>query len=127
MGDPAVAALVDAFFGAEGARVFLTFSALIDKAALVTAKGFLILIILEQVLADFRADLLHQETDMSQHGIVAQHRVGCLAHVMQTQKSQRCKQHEGKDKPVRSAEDPNPAEQGEENDPCECSVAGQGR
>ncbi len=82
MADELVAFLVDVHQSAEGALGALVLGAGIDHRALHAGKGRGVLVGLDQILADFRADQLGQPTDMTQHRVVAQDRVVRLHQVV---------------------------------------------
>ena len=89
MGEPLIARIVDPFAGAEGALVLHPLGALVDQRALVARERLLVLVVLDQILADFRPDALEQEPHMADHRVVAQDRMRRLEEIAQPERGER--------------------------------------
>ena len=88
MANPLVPGDLHIQFGAERAAVDFALGALVDDAALGTRERTLVGVVLNEVLADFRADELEQEAEVAPQRVVAQHRVARLRDVVDTQQHQ---------------------------------------
>ncbi|MNF88500.1 hypothetical protein D3C84_709970 [compost metagenome] len=125
MADEFVTGLVDVDQGAEGLVAALVLGPRIDQRALGAGEGQAIVVGLQQVLADFRADAFHQVADVAEDGVVAPHRMARLQQVEDAQQAE-CSgdQGEGPD-PVVLGE--GQAEEGEQYAEGEEGVAAQQR
>ena len=81
MGHPLVAVAVDVVVGAERPHVERHLGALIDDGAPVAAERHAVLVALEEVLPQLRADRLEDVAEMRKERVVAQDRVGLLEEV----------------------------------------------
>ncbi len=105
--EPAIARLIHVLLCAERALILDPFCALIHERSVFAAKGLFFFIGLNQVLSNFGADFLKQETDMSDKRVVFRHGVLVLAHIMHTQRGQRAKDNKQHEQPI----EPNAADQ----------------
>ena len=88
MVQPLVVRLVDIVLGAERALVERPLGALVDDRALVAREGHAVLVVLEEVLAHLRPDLLEQEAQVGGDGVVAQDCVPRLEQVAQAEQGE---------------------------------------
>src|SRR5205823_185162 len=78
---PFVTLAIDVLLGSERPLVELHLGALIDQSAGVAGERHAVLLALEEVLPDLRADLFKQEANMRRDRIVAQNRVVLLQEI----------------------------------------------
>src|SRR5271170_1784569 len=95
MAQPLIALGVDVELRAEGALVELHLGALIDDRPLVAAERQPVLLALEEILAQFRADVFEQEADMGGDRIVAQDRVAGLQKITNAKQRERGENRQG--------------------------------
>jgi hypothetical protein len=89
MVDPFVAGAPDVDLGPERPVVRFALGALVDQRALRARERRRLLVALDEVLAQFRPDVLEQEAQVADHRIVAQDGVARLAPVVQAERRQR--------------------------------------
>ena len=88
MVQPFEMAVIDIVVGAEGPLVELVLGPLVDDGALVARKRHAALVVLEEILPDLGPDILQQEAQVPDDGIVAQDRVPGLEQVPDTDQRQ---------------------------------------
>lgn len=76
--NPFIAGQVDIFAGAERLPALDVLGALIDERALRARERYRLVVALEQILANLRANRLEKEAEMREQRIVAQDRVAGL-------------------------------------------------
>jgi hypothetical protein len=79
---PFVACPLQLKLGAEGAAVRFTLGTLVDHAALQPRERDLVGVRIHQVLLDLRSNRLDEVAEVSEDGVVAQHRVATLQDIM---------------------------------------------
>src|SRR5438034_3634042 len=91
---PFVTLAIDVLLGTERPLVELHLGALIDQSAGVAGERHAVLLALEEVLPDLRADFLEQETNMRRDRIVAQNRVVLLQEIANAEKCESAENHD---------------------------------
>ncbi|MCY1434525.1 hypothetical protein D9M71_505870 [compost metagenome] len=86
--DEFVAGRVDVDQGAEGFVAALVLGSCVDQRALGAGERQAVVVGLQQVLADLRADAFHQVADVAEDRVVAPHRMGRLQQVEETQQAE---------------------------------------
>ena len=87
--EPFELALINIVVRAERPLVELVLRPLVDDGALVPRERHAALLILEEILADLRADVLKHEAQMPKDRVIAQHRVPGLQQIVNAQQGQR--------------------------------------
>src|SRR5207302_6376041 len=85
---------IDVLLGAERPLVELHLGALIDQSAGIAGERHAVLLALEEVLPDLRADLFKQETNMRRDRIVAQNRVVLLQEIANAEQRECAENHD---------------------------------
>jgi hypothetical protein len=98
--DPLVPDGADVELGAERSLVRIALGPLVDERALLTRERSGVAIVLDEVLADLRAEELEQEAQVADHRVVAQDRVARLVHVVQAGQHQEGEDDRWPNRPV---------------------------
>ena len=88
VGEPLIAALIDALFRAKGAFILNVFGALVDDGASIAGKRHLFVVSLKKVLTNFRADHFKEIPHPTEQREVPQNRVFRLDRIQEAQQRQ---------------------------------------